>query len=219
MRRTTWILLLVFGLLVIFAWVFQRYQANKVVAPPTITTLPTAEKFYSITDTLVNDLIIADNGGKKIELYRDSSTSDNWAIKDIPVDDADKTVIETAISDLLSIKIIDRLIENPPLDSIGLATPVYTITLMTTDGRHFITNVGKKTPIGTGYYIQLDGGPIVIVDDLTLEEVLNFTKQPPLLTTPTPEITVTEWVTGTVTGTVTEMGTPIAPTITITPTP
>jgi hypothetical protein len=215
MRRSTWILLLVFGLLVVFAWVFQRYQANRPDTSSTATPFPTAEKLFSLTNLLVSALMIVDNQGNQVDLYRDSSTSNNWAVRDMPVDQADKVGIETAISDLLTIQIIDRLTENPPLDSIGLSTPVYTVTLTTTDGRHLVTDVGIKTPVGTGYYVRLNSGPVVIVDDITLDEVLNFVKKPPLLVTPTSEVTVTEVVTGTVIGT----GTPIAPDITVTPTP
>jgi hypothetical protein len=215
MRRSTWILLLVFGLLVVFAWLFQRYQANKPDTSPTTTPIPTAAKLFSLTNLLVSELMIVDNQGNQVDLYRDQSTSNNWAVRDMPTDQADKVGIETAISDLLSIQIIDRLTEILPLHYIGLATPVYTLTLTTTDGRHIITEVGDKTPVGTGYYIRLDSGPVVIVDNITLDEVLNFVKKPPLLVTPTSEVTVTEVGTGTVTGT----GTPIAPDITVTPTP
>lgn len=207
MRRTTWILLLVFGLLVIFTWLFQRYQATKSDTSATATPFPTAEKVYSLTNMQVNEMIISDNKGNQVDLYRDDTTANNWAVRGEPVDKADKVGIQTAISQLISIQIIDRMADNPPLDSLGLAAPLYSITLKTTDGQQLTTNVGIENPIKTGYYIRVGLGLVVLVDNITLDDILNYLKKPPLLATPTPEVTGTQ------------SGTPIAPDVLVTPTP
>jgi hypothetical protein len=207
MRRSTWILLLVFALLVIFAWVFTRYKRNTPAETTTPTAQPTSEGVYTLTNLQVSELMITDRAGESIDLYRDSSTSNNWAIRDMPVDQADKVGIETAISQLLSIQVIDSLTDAPPLDTIGLATPAYTMTIVTVDGSQIVTYVGNKNAIGTGYYIRVDSGPVVIVNNLTLDDLLGYIQKPPLLPTPTPEVTATE------------SGTPIAPQIQDTPTP
>jgi hypothetical protein len=199
MRRTTWILLLLFGLLIIFTWVYTRYKANNQVETATPTPQPTSEKVYDLTNLQVGELKIVSNEGNSIDLYRDASTSNNWAIRDVPVDQADNVGIETTISQLLSIEVIDSLAATPPLDSIGLASPVYTMTLTTVDGNQIITYVGIKNAIGTGYYVRVGSGPIIIVNDLTLDEILNYIQKPPLKATPTPEATSNE------------SGTPVAP--------
>jgi hypothetical protein len=206
-RRTTWILLLVFGLMVVFAWVFTRYQANKVVATSTPTLIATTQKLYDLTNAQVTEVNISNNAGDTIDLYRDSSTSAKWAVKNIAADQADSVKIDTAVSQFLSLTILDALTQSPPLDSIGLASPTDTITMLTTDGKQIVTNIGSPTAIGTGYYIQVDSSPIVIVDKVNVDNVLNLLKVPPLLATATPLVTATE------------TGTPIAPAPQATSTP
>jgi hypothetical protein len=197
-RRSTWILLIVFGLLVLFAWLFQRYQANKTnnTATATPTALPT--KLYNLTSAEVSSINIADNTGKNIELYRDAGSS-NWAIKDVPINQADSQQIDSISNQLLSIQVQDTLTQSLSLDPYGLAAPTSAITMTTTDGSQVVTAVGALTAIKNGYYVRIDSGPVVIVTNVTIDDVLNLLKKPPLLATTTPEVTVTE------------TGTPIAP--------
>jgi hypothetical protein len=202
MQRSTWILLIVFGILIVFSWLFTRYKANNITETATSTPLPTSESVYNLTSSQIDELIILDNSGKNIDFYRETSNSNNWAIRDIPADKADNVAIDTAISGLLTIQVIDKLNE-----SIGMASPAYTMTMETVDGNKIITYVGAKNAIGTGYYVQVDSGPIIIVSNLTMDSILNFIQEPPLLATPTPLVSPTE------------LGTPIAPLNQGTPTP
>jgi hypothetical protein len=205
-RRSTWILLIVFGVLVLFAWLFQRYQSNKTDSTATATPTALPVKLYSLTSAEINRINITNSAGKNIELYRDPGAS-KWAIKDVPVDQADSSQIESLNSQLLSTQVQNTLTQSVSLDSFGLATPAYTITLTTMDGTQVVTYVGALTAIKSGYYLRMDSGPIVIVNNVILDDVLNLLKKPPLLITATPEVTVTE------------TGTPIAPTAQSTPTP
>jgi hypothetical protein len=198
-RRTTWILLLVFGLLVLFAWLFQRYQSNKTQANATASPIATVVKLYDLTDSQVVEISIVNNSGDTIGFTRDPGSS-NWVIKDLPPEQADSFQIESVNSQLLSLQALDTLTQSPPLDSIGLANPAYTITMVTADGKQIITYVGALSAIGTGYYIRVDTGPVVIVDKVIMDDILKLIKEPPMLPTATPEVTGTE------------TGTPIAPT-------
>ncbi len=191
LRRSTWILLVVFALLVGFAWLFQRYQANQTASVATATPTTSPAHLYDFTNTQVNEINIADNTGNKIDLYRDPESS-NWAIADVPVDQADSFQIESLSTQLVSIQAQETLTQTPPLDSIGLATPAYTITLTTSDKSQFITYVGIQTAIGSGYYVRLDSGPVVIVDKVVMDDILNLLNNPPLLPTVTPAVTSTE---------------------------
>jgi hypothetical protein len=201
-RRTTWILLVVFGVLVLFAWLFQRYQANKAADAATVTPIATAETLFDLTDTTVVEINISSNSGESIDFIRDPA-SKNWVIKDLPADQADSFQIESVSKQLLSLQIMESLPQPPPLDSIGLANPAYTITIQTADGRQIVTYVGSLSAIGTGYYLQVDSRPIIIVDNVIMDDVLKLLTEPPVLTTATPEVT----------------GTPIAPVSLNTPTP
>jgi hypothetical protein len=190
-RRSTWILLVVFALLVGFAWLFQRYQANQAdsVAIATPTTSPA--NLYDFTNTQVDEINITDNTGNKIGLYRDPESS-NWAIADVPVDQADSFQIESLSTQLFSLQVQETLTQTPPLDSLGLVSPAFTITMTTADKSQFITYIGTQTAIGSGYYVRVDSRPVVIVDKVVMDDILNLLNNPPLLPTATPAVTSTE---------------------------
>jgi hypothetical protein len=192
-RRSTWILLLVFVILVAFAWLFQRYQTNKSsnVATATPTTVPV--NLYNLANTQVNEINISDAAGNKIGLYLDLGTT-KWAITGEPVDKADSFQIASTSSQLFSLQAQETLTQTPPLETIGLVVPTDTITMTTSDGMQLITFVGSQTPIGSGYYVRVDSGPIVIVNKVIMDDILGLLKNPPLLPTATPEVTPTETV-------------------------
>ncbi len=201
-RRTTWILLIVFGALVLFALLFTRHQTQKNVNPASATPIATAEKLFNLTNSQVVEIMISSSSGESIDFIRDPGST-NWVIKDYPAAQADSFQIESVSSQLLSMQVMESLPQSPPLESIGLANPAYTITLKTSDGNQIITDVGSLSAIGTGYYLRVDAGPVVIVDNVSMDDVLKLLKEPPLLATATPEGT----------------GTPIAPESVNTPTP
>jgi hypothetical protein len=205
-RRSTWILLIVFALLVLFAWLFQRFQANKTEVTATPTIAPTAQKLYNLTDSQVVEITISSNSGNSITFSR-SPGSTTWVIKDLPPEQADSFQIESVTTQLLSLQAVDTLTQDPPLDTVGLTNPAYTISIQTADGNQIVTQVGSISAIGTGYYIQVDSGPVVIVDNVTMDDILHLLKEPPVLATATPEVTVTG------------AGTPIVPAPQVTSTP
>jgi hypothetical protein len=190
-RRPTWILLVVFAVLIGFTWFFQQYQAKKadIIATSTPTSSPV--NLYDLANRQINEIGISDSAGNKIDLYRVSGTSD-WAIAAVPADQADTFQIESVSSQLFSLQVQETLSQTPPLNSIRLDTPAYTITMTISDGSQLITYVGIQTAIGSGYYVRVDSGPIAIVDKVVMDDILNLLKNPPLLPTATPEVTTTE---------------------------
>jgi hypothetical protein len=192
-RRSTWILLVILAILVGFTWLFQRNLANKTditaTATPTITTV----NIYDLTGKQVNQVDLSDSAGDKVVFDRNAE-SGQWSIANTPVEQADSFQIESNLSQLFALTAQETLTQTPPLDSIGLVTPAYTISMTTSDGAIINTNVGLITPIGSGYYLRVNSGPIIIVDKVVMDDVLNMINNPPLIATPTPEITATETV-------------------------
>jgi hypothetical protein len=189
-RRSTWIVLIVFALLVGFAWYFQRYQTNKAETVGTATPTAPPTYLYNLSSSEVNEIKISDASGSKIDLYRDPSST-NWAIADVPVDQADSFQIESISAQLFSLQAQETLTQTPPLDAIGLVTPTYTITMTTSEGTQINTYVGSETAIGGGYYARVDAGLVVIVDKVVMDDIVNLINNPPLLPTATPEVTPT----------------------------
>jgi hypothetical protein len=199
LRRSTWILLLIFAALVGFTWLFQRYQADKAANSATATPTIPLSNLYALDNTQVNDIKIADSSGNQIEVYKDP-LSDQWAITGVPVEEADSFKIESISGQLFALQAQETLTDTPPLESIGLVIPAYVITITTSQGAQLVTNVGSSTPIGSGYYCRVGTGQVVIVNKLVLDDILGLLTNPPLLPTPTPEVTATESVSPTDSG-------------------
>ena len=190
-RRSTWILLAVFALLVVFAWLFQRSQTKKAESEPTATPVAVQNDIYNLSGRLVTQIKIADSSGNKIGFYREDANS-TWAISDVAANEADAFKIESVSAQLLALQAQSYLDTTPAMDSVGLITPTYTITMTTSDGGQLITYVGDLTPIGTGYYVRVGTGPVLVVAKVEIEGIVDLLKNPPLLSTPTPEVTETE---------------------------
>jgi len=190
-RRSTWILLAVFVLLVVFAWLFQRNQTKKADSEPTATAVVARNDVYNLTGRSVTQIKIADSSGNKIGFYRDDATS-SWAISDVAANEADSLKIQSVSTQLLALQAQAYLDTTPALDSVGLITPTYTITMTTSDGGQLVTYVGNLTPIGTGYYVRVGTGPVLVVAKVAIEGIVDLLQNPPLLATPTPEVTETE---------------------------
>ena len=205
-RRSTWIMLVIFILAGGFVFIFQRYQAGKATDTATQTPTAAAQKIYAITIAEVDRINIADNEGENITTYRDAETI-KWVIAGIPLDKLDSEKIKTNNTQLLGLTVKEPLTEAPPLDAVGLDTPAYTITMTTMEGSKVFTYVGSVTPTGSGYYLRVATGPVVIVDKAVIDDAVGMVKNPPLLPTPTPETTATQ------------TGTPVATQAPVTPTP
>ncbi len=190
-RRSTWIVLGIFALLVGFTLLFQRYQANKTDTTATATPTVPPVYLYSRGDTQLNDIKIADNTGKYIDLYRDPALA-SWAIEGVPAEQADTSQIDAISAQLLSLQVQETLTQTLSLAAIGLETPAYTITLTTSAGSTWITYVGIQTAIGSGYYVRDDSGKVMIVDKTAIDDIISLLQNPPLLPTATPEVTPTE---------------------------
>ncbi len=205
-RRSTWIVLGLFVVLVGFAILFQRYQAKNTGNTATETPTVAPILLYNLGNSQLDDIKIADKTGKYVDLYHDPTTT-QWAVEGVPVDQADSSKIETISSQLLGLQVKETMADTLSLDAVGLDTPAYTITLTSSAGSQYVTYVGMQTAIGTGYYVRDNNGKVMIVDKTSLDNILNVLNTPPLIPTPTPEVTSTAAIS------------PTLPTVQQTPTP
>jgi len=183
-QRSTWFILAIFGLLVAFTWFFKRNQTEQ--AKITSTPIPTKALagIYNLEGIRVNEVSLSNSMGDEITFT--SNETNQWSISNMPADQADTVQIGSNLAQLFAIQAQEILTQTPPLDSIGLVIPSYTINIRSDSGEPVITYVGSVTPIGNGYYIRVDSGSIAIVDKVVLEDVLNMLTSPPLTITPTP---------------------------------
>jgi hypothetical protein len=187
-RRSTWFIIAIFIILVGFTWFYKRNQTEKANITSTPAPTKALASIYNLQGKLVNEVTISNSKGDEIIFIHDPET-DQWSIANIPADQVDSFKIGSNLAQLLTIQAQETLTQTPPLDSIGLIVPAYTINIKSDGGEPVITYIGSITAIGNGYYIRVNSGSIAIVNKVVLEDALNMLTSPPLTITPTPEPT------------------------------
>jgi hypothetical protein len=211
-RRNTWILLILLGLVLILAWYLQRPGK-----PIKASTTPTVE-VKNLLDVNVTDLSsvsIEDNQGKVVSFVKDAQGK--WSLLEPEGEAGDLTAADTAINSFTGLTVLSSLETVPALNVIGLAQPVYVITLTSTTGQIRKVFIGSVTPTNSGYYVKVDNGSALVVSKFAVDGLLDVFNNPPLLPTPTPTETQTPTITPTSTLTPTLTSTPV-PTAPITTT-
>jgi hypothetical protein len=184
-RRTTWIYLAFFVVLLGFAWYFQN---SKEKAAAQITPTPGAQNLFNIEESSIKSLKIEDNQGNIVALGRDEKGL--WSLTEPKAEMTDISQAESAVSQLVSLTILSSVDPAPAADVTGLNPAVYTVTIDFNDGTQKVLQVGKVTPIQNGYYSQLDGGPVNVVNKYGMDAFLKLLSSPPIAT-PTPVPTST----------------------------
>jgi hypothetical protein len=193
-RKQTWILLGVFALLAGAAFYLQK---NPIKSAASQTPSPTAPVSI-LKDWVSGDIVrinYQNSQGEAIQLQQ--VAKDNWMLQP-----EGKAIalgkIEEIRTQILDTQIITTLNAGYDLASIGVSTPGETITLTSAKGDKATIQIGNKTPIATGYYLQINQNPPVVVNNYSIESILDLLKMANLLDlTPTPEITPSLDVTAT----------------------
>ncbi len=175
-RRTTWIVLVIFlGLLAFSLYWENRNKKNQVEVTPS----PVVESLLDINSDEISTLRIEDEGGRAVELKRVERSG--WILV-VPKSEAtDSNAVDGMVDQFVSLHVISTIDPAPPDDATGLKDPEYKIRLLVKDGRQMIVNVGVQTATGSGYYVKVDDGFVKVVDKIGLEAVTNLVYQPPVL--------------------------------------
>ena len=183
-RRNTWILLVVLAALVGFS-LYLTNQKIKQVAQATPT--PSSAVLFSSSEGTAKDIKINDNTGNTVEVVL--SSSGIWGVTAPIAASADQGSAEAAATQMSALRILANVQLGP--DVVGLDKPSYVINITFTGGKAHKLNVGSATPIQNGYYVQLDGSPIQIVDKQGLDAILSLLNNPPYAATLTPVVSDT----------------------------
>ena len=190
-RRTTWIYLALFIALLVFAWYFQ---SSKEKAAAQVTPTPGTQSLFNIEESSIKSLKIQDNQGKIVALGRDEKGL--WSLTEPKADMTDISQAESAVSQLVSLTVLSSVDPAPSGDVTGLNPADYTVTIDFNDGTKTVLLVGKVTPIQNGYYSQLDGGPVDVINKYGMDAFLKLLSNPPVATptavpTAVPDVTTT----------------------------
>ena len=175
-RRTTWIVLVIFLGLLAFSFYWQNRNKNNQVE---VTPSPVVESLLEIKSDEIANIQIEDERGGAVEIKH---VEGNGWILVVPKSEAtDSNAVDGIVNQFISSHVISTIDPAPPDDATGLKNPEYQINLRLKDGRQMIINVGIQTATGSGYYIIMDDGFVKVVDKFGLEAVTNLIYQPPVL--------------------------------------
>lgn len=183
-RRTTWFFVVLFAVLLALAFFLQRTRE-----PTEAETTPIAgiEYLFDTQDEKITSMRLEDAGGNVVAVER--GAEDSWVLVEPPGEAADVARIESAIIHAESLRIVDNLESGPDLGVIGLDPPAYRVTVTLDGGRQQTALVGSATPTGSGYYARLEGGKLQIVNNFSVDGILEILTTPPIQSTPEPAVT------------------------------
>jgi hypothetical protein len=183
-RRTTWIMLLVFVVVLAAAVVWSRRPQAEATTP-----VSTPESLWTYDEADVEGLRIEDlKAGKVVEVHRDPSLA--WKMTKPDEEPADAGRVEQAVTWLRSPNVSRVLTSEQDLGPFGLADPKVRVTLMLKDGSSQVFDVGAPTGIAGTAYIRVQGGDAIqVVSGYSLGDVTGLLDDPPVLPTPTVEAT------------------------------
>ena len=179
-RRTTWILLGIFLILLVVLVFLQRSGPKG--EGETTPTEAVAYLFDQQGKSIIG-LRVTDGTGKAVEVQKVAG-SISTLIEPVG-EQADTGRIESAIAQAESLRILATLETALELDTIGLNPAAYQITITLDDEQQQTAFVGNLTPTQSGYYVLLVGQPEVVVDKTAIDGLLNLLTDPPILRTPT----------------------------------
>ena len=183
-RKGTWIVLIIFLLLLgVAIYLSKNPLPSSASVTPTATEIPPLLSGWKSSDITWIEYK-ADPGGLTLSQNPDGS----WTIG--PDNPAPATIaeIEAMRTQLVSMRMNFVLNTTDPLDAVGLAMPARIIFLRNASGQQVELRIGKETPTGSGYYIQVDNQVPVVINKFALDTVLDSLARDKLVApTPTPQ--------------------------------
>ena len=182
MRRSTIIFLV---LLALMSGAYYYLNNRAKTADSSVTAEPSAEVSYVFTSTdgVPTSIHIESKAGDAVEVARGADKA--WALILPTKAAADQGSVEAAASQVTTLRVLAHLPDVAPKD-VGLDAPDHKIVVKFTNGVERNIEIGVITPTGSGYYIRVDGGEIVIVNKDTIDSLLALLSNPPYLPTETP---------------------------------
>src|SRR3990172_7264698 len=182
-RRTTWILLGAFAVVVLAYAGWRRFAPAPAVATPTAGP----ESPWSISPEQVESIRLTDlSDPAVVVLRRDPETG--WRMLAPAIGGADAGRVEAALTAVLAPVVAQALDTAADLEPFGLSPAHYRMTLLMVDGTAHSMDVRAGDPTGSAYYVQVPGdGRGLMVSRFSLEDLLGLLEAPPYpLPTETP---------------------------------
>lgn len=183
-RKQTWILLIIFALLLGVTFYLQKNPLPKNEAlTPSPTSSPELLPGWESSDIAWMEW--KESLGSTIQIAQDEQG--NWVSGNDGKDKIDSGKAEQLRAEIAEMRTIATLPANYQLDAVGLLAPARTLTLRDAQGKQITVNIGSSDPTGSGYYVQIASQAPAVVDKWALDgiaDLFNSALPPP---TPEPE--------------------------------
>jgi len=188
-RRGTWIAIALLIILLGVTWYFEWSPTGKarVIGTPTATLIPQIIKENQSELFLVE---LSTSSGEVTTLRKNPDNT--WSLPSSPDQTVDQGKAQELLSDIYSLTPLTTLDSKVSLDSFGLMNPTQVLNVQVTNGSPYVIKLGSLTATESGYYIQVNSDPVIIVSKTSLESILDLLKTDALIVktaTPTPSST------------------------------
>jgi hypothetical protein len=179
-RRSTWIILGIFILLVAVVLIWQRVQENRQAQ---ITPTPATSYLFDLEGKTITGISITGLANQSVAATKD--TDGSWNLVEPAGQLADSSRIDAAVGSASGLRVLTSLNQAEDLETLGLNPASYHIELTLDDGTRMNVFVGTLTPTQSGYNAFVEGQPLKIIERYALDQVLDIMNNPPILL-PTP---------------------------------
>lgn len=181
MKRSTWIVLIIF--LALVGLLLYLNQKEPAIEEAEGTPVAPVEYLFTDIDGLPISIDIKSQTGEQVKLTRNEAGK--WVLE-LPIEtEADQGAAEAAASQLTSLRIVSRP-EVAPADA-GLVQSSYIMTVELTGGALKTVKIGALTPTEIGYYTKInESNEVLIVSKTGLDSLLTLVSSPPYMGTPAP---------------------------------
>ena len=187
-RKQTTVLIGIFAALLGLTFYLQKnpIAASNADVTPSATALPAMLPGWTSTD--ITTMELKDNqAGTTTRLTADAQG--NWTeVGEGKAVSLGK--VEMIRSEIVNTQAMAALSGSYALDALELSQPAYVLALTNAQGKQSEIHIGKVTPTGSGYYVQVDGQAPVVASKTAVETILDGFKPEKLFDyTPTPVVT------------------------------
>lgn len=185
-RRSTWILLGVFVLLLGLLYFLQQDGAGAPdeAALPTSAVMP---NLFAFSMDEITGFRIANLDGLAVEAEK---AGDVWQLvqPQAAAELVDQSRIEGLLAQLTGVRLLTDADINASLSALKLQYPPHRLTITLAGGGTVVVAIGDTSVTNTGYYVSVDGGEPRLVSKMALDSFLGLLEAPPLLPTPVPTV-------------------------------
>jgi hypothetical protein len=176
-KKPTWILLIIF-LLALGSAVFLDKNPGITAGLHTSTPTLYPNLLSGFSSASASSIEFTPTQGEHILIEKKADNS--WEIKGLEKT-ASQGKIEQLLTNISDLKIFAVMASGLKLDEVGLSQNPALLKIEYISGQGKLIKIGKLTQTDSGYYAQVDDGPILVISKFGLTSVLDMLNPPSLL--------------------------------------